>query len=225
LKKALELAAALLKTNGQIIPVTLDNVRLEAVTVSGKTIRGEHVIDRKNERIQSVSLVPEALANPKAISKIMESDAIIIGPGDFYTSIMPNLVVDGICNAISNSNAKKIYISNLMSHKNHTDHLTLSGFVRNIESHLGKDVLDFVIYNNAMPSDEFISYYASEGELPVAVDTASFGIWKKTFFVGHNLVSQTVPKRVEGDKLIRGLIRHDPHKTASLIYDIVRRSK
>ncbi|MFT4309006.1 MAG: gluconeogenesis factor YvcK family protein [Candidatus Woesearchaeota archaeon] len=220
-EKALSLAGELLKIKGTVIPVTLDNVRLEGIGVNGNLVVGEKTIDTKKEKITNIRLVPEAYANPRAIKRILESDAIIIAPGDLYTSILPNLAVNGICDAIRNTGAIKILVVNLMCHKNHTDHLSVAGYVSLMEKYLGKETFDYVLYNNVLPTSEFMSYYSMGGELPVSWEEDTFLEWKKTMFIGHSLISQRIPKRVEGDRIIRGLIRHDPMRTAALLYSLM----
>lgn len=223
-EEALEWAGNLLKTKGQIIPVTLDDVRLVAQTQSGEKIIGEHNIDLKEEPISSIGFDKDPSPNPRAIKRILESDLIVIAPGDIYTSILPNLLVDGICSALKESRGKKIYVCNLMAQKSHTQNFKVIDFIRLFEKYNCENIFDYVVYNSKEPQKEFLQSYASEGEFPVKFSEEHFKSIK-TKFLGRDILSQKVPKQVEGDKLIRALIRHDPYKTASVIYGILNGEK
>jgi len=220
-EKALELAGEILKTKGKVIPVTLDNTRLVAETESGNFIIGEHKIDLKEEPIKSISFQPKPSPNPEAIRRILQSDAVVIGPGDVYTSILPNLLVDGIADALRDTKAVKIYICNIMTQKNHTHNFKVIDFVSLFEKLLGEGIFDVVIYNTKEPSQKFLESYAYEEEYPVRFDPEDFK-GKKIIFIGEDLLSEKIPQISKGDKLNRALIRHDPFKTASLIYRVLK---
>ncbi len=219
-EKALELAGEILKARGRIIPVTLDDVKLTAKTTGGEYIFGEHKIDLKTKPIKSLHFKPEPSPNPEAIRKILQSDLIVIGPGDVYTSILPNLMVKGIADALRHSKAKKVYVCNIMTQKNHTHNFKVIDFVNIFEKYLGKDVFDYVTYNTREPHEDFSKSYAQEEEYPVKYDINNFS-GKKIQFVGRDLLSEKIPKVKKGDKLKRALVRHDPFKVSSLIYDIL----
>ncbi len=223
-EKAIKLAEKILEVKGKVIPVTLENVRLKAETYEGKIIEREKNIDLKKTKIKKIFFDKEVEGNEKAIKTILNSDIIIFSPGDLYTSLLPNLIVKGIKEAIKNSKAKKVYVCNIMTQKNHTDNFKVTDFVKKIEEYTYKNIFDYVIYNTKKPKKEFLQYYSNEGEKLVKVDEENFKNFKAKF-IGEKLISEKIPKKVEGDKIIRALIRHDPYKTASIIYEIIEEIK
>ena len=221
---ALELAGKILQARGEVIPVTLDDVRLAAKTPNGEIIIGEHQIDLKEKPIESLYFKPVPEPNPRAIRRILNSDLIIICPGDIYTSILPNLMINGIADAIKDSKAMKIYVCNIMTQKMHTANFRVIHFVEKIEEYLGEHIFDHVIFNSQKPHPDFLGSYAQEGEYPVMYFPEDFQN-KKTQFIGHDLLSQKIPKIDKADELNRALIRHDPYKTASILYRLLKNNQ
>ncbi|MBM3235716.1 uridine diphosphate-N-acetylglucosamine-binding protein YvcK [Candidatus Poribacteria bacterium] len=180
--KAIEEAARVLAVQGRILPATLDCTTLCAELKNGEIIRGEsHIPERANrEPIKRVFLIPrennnrassvkvvgnfECHAHNEAVEAIKEADAVIIGPGSLYTSIMPNLVVKGICDALEKSAAMKIYICNVMSEPGETDRYSVSDHVQAILNHVNL-TLDYVLVNNGIAPQEIIQQYVKEGLL------------------------------------------------------------
>ncbi len=216
--KAVEKASDILRLEGDVIPVTLDKIRLVAHLENGKILRKEsdlHEADLRN--YNKLELEPEARANPKAIKAIMEADAIVIGPGDFYCSLVPNLLVPGIPEAIKKSKAKKIFPCNLMAKAGQTEGWTAQEFAEQIEKYIGAK-LDYILYNNKSPSPKLLGKYMRKGEHVVVADSGS-----DKRFVGADLVHRHASKVVAHDPLasLRTLIRHDPDKLAKLILQII----
>ncbi len=180
-EKAIELAEKILEVKGKVIPVTLENVRLKAETYEGKIIEREKNIDLKKTKIKKIFFDKEVEGNEKAIKTILNSDIIIFSPGDLYTSLLPNLIVKGIKEAIKNSKAKKVYVCNIMTQKNHTDNFKVTDFVKKIEEYTYKNIFDYVIYNTKKPKKEFLQYYSNEGEKLVKVDEENFKEFKAKF--------------------------------------------
>ncbi len=164
---ALREASTILNINGEVVPVTLDDVRLCARLKNGRIIRGETNIDipkvSNRAPIDEVWLEPEARINPSVKRVFQNADLIILGPGDIYTSIIPNLLVKGVAKELAESKAKKVYICNLMTKRGETDEFKAEDFVREIERYLGKNVLDYVLFNNKRPVDRLIKKYEQEG--------------------------------------------------------------
>jgi len=220
---ALQRAGEILQVKGEVMPVTLDDVRLVAKTPDGQVIIGEHEIDLKRQPIKDISFQPNPSANPRAIERILASDLVVICPGDIYTSILPNLLVENIAQAFKDSRAIKAYVCNLMTQKNHTHGFRVIDFVRLLEKCLGqKNVFDYVIYNNQKPTAKFLASYAQEGEYPVKFAANDFR-GRKTKFLGQNLLSQKIPQKVKGDNLSRALIRHNPFTLASVLYNLLKK--
>lgn len=221
-EQALQIAGHLLQVRGQIIPVTLDNVRLVAQTESGQIIKGEHNIDQKEQRIARLYFDHLPAPNPLAISRLLNCDLIVVCPGDIYTSILPNILVKSIAKTIRDSNALKVYVCNLMTQRNHTDKFKVIDFVLFLEKYLGADIFDYVIYNTQRPRPNFLKSYQQEGEFLVEYDEAAF-VGRKTVFLGEDIVSQKIPQKVKGDLLQRALIRHDSVEIASILHNLIKK--
>jgi uncharacterized cofD-like protein len=148
---AIDEAGQLLQARGRVVPVTLSNTRLCAELEDGTVIRGEAQIDRRgksSQRITRVFLDPPAIANPAALAAIQEADAVVIGPGDLYTSVLPNLLVSGIASAIRTTHATRLYVCNLVTKPGETDGFAASNFIAEVQRYLGDPVaLDHAIVN------------------------------------------------------------------------------
>jgi uncharacterized cofD-like protein len=217
---AVRVSGMVLATRGSVIPVTTQNTRLVCETPvpaggAPAAIRGQYAIETARLPDGSaLRLEPDVYANPKAVEAIERADCVIIGPGNFYCSILPNLLVKGISEAIARSRAKIIYNCNLMTKAGHTDGYTVRSFVEAIEGHVGKGRVDFVTANSRVPEAELLDRYASEGEYPVQpAQTSDVG----ARLLAADLISRNIPVLKEGDPIKRTLIRHDPDTLAALI--------
>ena len=219
--KAVERAGAILRIEGRVIPGTLDTVRLMA-KVGTRTIEGEERIQKTklNGNLKKLWLNPKGHANPKALAALKKADAIIIGPGNLYASLVTNLLVHGIPEAIRDSKAKKIFICNLMTKKEHTLDFSVADYTRDIEKYLGGKV-DFVIYNNRMPSAKILKRYAREGDTVTSWDALPAG----RHLIGANLVASKVhvTNKVGTPAIESSLVRHDGAKLAEAIRKVVNR--
>lgn len=208
-EEAVNMAAKMLDVqNGRVIPVTLSNVRLYAELEDGQVVKGETNIDIPKHdgslKVKRVWLEPSAHANPQALRSIREADLIVMGPGDLYTSLLPNLLVSGICPAILKSKAKKIYVMNLMTKFGETHGFTAIDFITVLERHLKKGVLDAVIVNTKKPSDGVLQRYHQEN----------------AYWVDSTVLRQDRPDiTVIKESLMRAgqFIRHDSGKLARAI--------
>ncbi len=217
--KAIEKASEILRLQGNVIPVTLDKVRLFGYEREKLVIRHESGLYKAVVKDHTrFVLRPNARANPRAVEALYKASAIIIGPGNFYSSLVPNLLVSGIPEAIRKSKAKKIYVCNLMTNEGYTDDWTVTTFTKKIEQYLGAAV-DYVIYNSARPGPTLLKKYALKGERPVKVDTNL----SKAKFIGASLMSKKIPKISASNPLRarRTLIRHNPDRIAKLIMGVV----
>jgi len=219
--KAVEKASDILRTNGRVIPSTLDKVNLVA-RVGTRTVRGEEKIQmtKLNGSLKKLWLEPAGRANPKALKAIAEADAIVIGPGGFYSAVAPNLLVRGISHAIRKSRAKKIFICNLMTKKEHTRGFSVAAYTQDVEKYLGGKI-DVVVYNNMMPSETVMKRYARKGDTITS--------WKE-LPEGHQLVGTSLmSNRIHDANKIgtpakeASLVRHDPNKLAGVIERIVNK--
>lgn len=208
-RQAIREAGRILGVDGEVIPVTTSNTRLFAELENGQVIEGETNIDipkhNGHKRVQRLWLKPRAKANPEALQAIKKADAILLGPGDIFTSIIPNLLVSGIAEAIRKSRAKKVYICNLMTKFGETYGFKASDFLAAIEHYLGKNVLNYLVVNVQRPRREIMRRYIGEKADVVEVDEEAFRALKK-------------PSLVKARLLRKGsLVRHDPIRLARLI--------
>ncbi len=146
----------------------------------------------------------------------MHADAIIIGPGDLYASLMPNLVVQGIQSTFKQTKAKIIYIANLMTSYSQTHELTATDHVKVIEKAI-RTKLNYIILNNAPLNASVLSPYTSQNEYPVRDDLPT----QDTRVIRAPLIRTAITKPVEGDQLTRSFLRHDSHKLAGVIHGII----
>lgn len=213
--KAVEKASDILRTDGRVIPSTLNNVHLMA-RVGTRVVRGEEKIQMTsmNGSLKKLWLEPSGRANPKALAAIAAADAIVIGPGGFYTGVLPNLLVRGIPEAIRKSKAKKIFVCNLMTKKEHTKNYSVADYTHALERYLGGPV-DTVVYNDTTPPLRTLKRYAREGDTL----TSWSSLPEHRELVGAKLLAQgeTKFKKIGTPGKEASLVRHDSAKLASAI--------
>lgn len=169
--QAIEEMSRVLAVRGQVLPASSQDVVLMAEMTDGTIIRGESQIPKSGKKIRRVFLHPPHPApHDDALNAIARADAIVIGPGSLYTSILPNLLVKGMAGAIRASKAIKLYICNVMTQPGETDGFTASDHVRAIYDHVGERFFDVVIVNNALPPPEIQRKYAAKGASTVLPD-------------------------------------------------------
>lgn len=163
LLRAVQTLGRQLDISGRVLPATLENVHLTASFEDGSAIRGESAIAAKRGRIRRLTLERHVRPLPDSIEALVNADVIIVGPGSLYTSILPNLLVDGISSTISGLTAKRVYVANLMTEPGETDGFTLGDHLRVIREHVGFDLFDYVLVNKAPIPASALLHYASEG--------------------------------------------------------------
>ena len=219
-----ELASDVLNIVGTVEPITLTNVRLAMKGSDGKVVRGEFLInetDFKNER-PTMWLEPDAEANPKAIAAILQADMVVVAPGNLYGSIAPALIVPGIGEALRETEAFCVYVSNLVTKPGQTDNYSVSDFAEEIERLAGGEFLDAVLFNTEHPTDELLSKYAKEGELRVEFDRDKLHN-APYIAAGADLLSGKPWTNMNQSDPIgthRTLIRHDSDATASALISL-----
>ena len=206
--QAIQLSSEVLAIRGRIFPSTLTNVRLEAQLESGRSRSGETRISGSPERIKSIRLKPRRCPPLlESLEAIRRADAITLGPGSLYTSVIPNLLVDGVARAVADSSAVKIYICNLMWQPGETEGYTAADHVRAIHEHAETRLIDYVVVNSRDPSAGARRRYAEQNARPVETDSAEL---EK---LGVQVVSSNL--------LAAGkIVRHDPARLARLIVDL-----
>jgi uncharacterized cofD-like protein len=207
-KKAVEESSKVLAIRGKVIPSTVHDVHLIAEYMDGTKTRGEAQIPEANSPIKRVSLTLEdAEPTEDALIAIGQADIIVMGPGSLYTSILPNLIIKGMAEAIAASSAYKIYVCNVMTQQGETDGFSASDHVRVILEHSVPNLLDACLINDAVVSnEEALKRYRNENAYPVAADEArikAMGIK----VIATDLLSVADYVRHDSKKLTQALIR------------------
>ncbi len=149
MEQAIHETGRVLAVRGQILPSTLEDVRLAARTRDGRTIRGESAITAAQAEIATVSLEPaRPSAHPDALNAVRNADLIVVGPGSLYTSVLPNLMVPALGIAFQESDAMRIFVSNVATQAGETDQYSVQDHVASIEAHMGGSPFDFIVANN-----------------------------------------------------------------------------
>ncbi len=223
--QAVETASEILRIRGTVIPATLDNIRLKMEWADKSLVlHGERVIDSEyfqhDPRRAELSLTPKATLNPMALAAIEQADIIVVAPGDLYTSLGPLLVIDGVGEALAKTNAKIMYVANLVSKQGQTDGFTVSDHAAEIERFAGTQFLDYVLYNQQAPTEEIAKRYEEEGGYVTRADIETLGS-QRYEAVGGNFLGEMAAVS-KGDSLIghRSLIRHDAKAVAKLILEL-----
>lgn len=222
-EEAIKKTCEILDVRGNILPVTFDSVHLVARYDNGEQVLGEHFIDEPGEgnekrRIIELELIPKAKANKEALREIKEADMIVFGPGDLYASVICNLIVDGVAEAIRKSKAKKVYILNLMTKYGQTDGYGASDHLADLNKYLGGKAIDVVLVNtNKNFPRGIMARYRQEKAYPVKEDLTA----KDAKVVRGNFVSTKIYQKAKSDKLKRSLIRHDPKKLAKRLISLL----
>ena len=215
-EKAVEEMGRILYIKGKVIPVTTHHVRLKMILKDRTVLDGEKQVYLSQEIDQgysSIYLEPYPKANPMAISEIEHADLIVMGPGGIYTSIIPNLLVGGVADALKSTAAKKVFVANLMNRKGQTTCYKVSDYLKELEEYLGSDFFDYILVNDQAPPANLIEEYATEGDLVV------------NDIEGDKVISvPLLGKLIEpakNDLIKRNLIRHDSDKIAQELVKIV----
>lgn len=215
-ERAVEEAGKILYINGKVIPVTMNQVRLKMLLNDRKVLEGEREVYLSQEidkGYKTIYLEPYPKVNPRVIEEIASADLVVIGPGGLHTSLIPNLLVEGVSEAICNSDAKKVFVLNLMNRKGQTTGFKTSHYLNELVRFLGRDVFDHILINVEKPPKELIDVYANEGEL-VENDLDDERV------LSSNMLGAVAPS-YKSDLLKRNLIRHDSKKLAQELMKIV----
>jgi uncharacterized cofD-like protein len=220
-ERAIEAAARVLRVQGNVVPVTTEKVNLVAKYEDGVILVGEHLIDepptdRCSKRIVELSVTPAATISARAEAVLLSSDLIVLGPGDLYTSVLANCVIDGVPDAIRHSAAKVVYVCNLMTKAGQTTDMGVAEHVSEIAKYI-KRIPDYVIVNTAPLPTDLLARYAEDAEYPVVFNYEG-GECK---VVPADLLAGEIVETASGDVLKRSLIRHDPRTLARKIMDLI----
>lgn len=206
---ALKESSKVLAVKGQVLPASKEFVRLDAIMEDGTVVCGESQIPEAHKKIHRVKLYPEhAEAVQSSLDAIRNAEAIVLGPGSLYTSVIPNLLVEGIGDAICRSKAVKIYICNVMTQPGETDGYTASMHVKAIMDHAGRNAVDYVIVNSTPVPEDLKQKYAETGAYPVVVD--------------DDALNQLGVGIIKADLITsKDAIHHDPKKLCDSVMRVV----
>jgi uncharacterized cofD-like protein len=199
LQKAIARLGSQMGITGRVLPATLENVHLTAAFDDGIDVRGETAIAAKRGRIRRLALERPVRPVPEVIEALVNADLIVTGPGSLYTSILPNLLVDGIAATISGTTATRVYVANLMTEPGETDGFSLGDHLRVMRDHTGFDLFDYVLVNRAPLPADAVAHYADEGARVIPVRTGD-AVFRNSRVVTADLATVTES----------GQIRHDP---------------
>jgi len=208
LEQAIAASSKVLAVRGEVLPATLSDVSLWAELADGRRIEGESSITKANGRILKIGCTP---ANPPALPRVAqalrEADFIIIGPGSLYTSVIPNLLVPEIADAIANSQVPRIYVCNIMTQPGETDGYSVADHIRAIDRARGRPLFDAVVVQGKVPSAKSLIRYSQENSYPVVLDREA------VTQLGRRIVIANV---MDEDKNT-GLIRHNSQRLAGML--------
>ena len=199
LLQAARILGAQMNVCGRVLPATLDSAHLTAAFDDGGSVRGESAIAARRGRIRRLTLDRRVRPLPEVIEALVTADLIVVGPGSLYTSILPNLLVDGVAATISGVNATRVYVANLMTEPGETDGYSLDDHLRAIVEHTGFHLFDHILVNRAPIRDDAVAQYAGEGSRVVTLDGAGPSI------AGASVVAADLATVTPS-----GQIRHDP---------------
>lgn len=218
--EAIRQTGKVLRIHGTVIPVSYTKTNLLAQYEDGSILTEEHLIDEPRHdgtlKIKKIFLKPRAKANPEALERIKSADLIVLGPGDLFTSVLPNLLVSGIAKAIINSKAKVIYVMNLMTKFGQTYNFKTLDHLKILENYLGKRI-NCLIINNAPLNKKAMGIYAKYQEFPVIDD-----LTKKSYYqtIKTDVAAKNIVYKSASDSLVRSLIRHDSGKLAKILISL-----
>jgi len=219
--EAVKVASKILRVRGTVLPVTEDKVHIVATYDDAMEIEGEHHIDepekeRYEHRITNLRTNPKATIAPEVQHALKNADMIVLGPGDLYTSLLANCVVEGVPEAIQESEAKFVFITNLMTSQGQTHGMTAKDHIHEVLKYVGR-APDTVVVNTATVSDELIERYAQACQFPVEddVDEVACDI------VRADLLDDEPVIKKKGDVLQRSLVRGDADKMGEVLYNLL----
>lgn len=206
--EAVRVSGEVLAIRGRIFPSTVQNVGLEALLENGLRVRGETQIGRSTARIKRLSLLPRRVrALPEALEAIAQANVILLGPGSLYTSVLPNLLIPQVAEAIAKSRAACVYIANLMTQPGETQGFSVADHVRTIHQHTQSGLIDAVIVNSKPISSGVANRYRAKSAAPVQCDAAEL---------------QELGIRIIFDDLLEehGVIRHNSKRLTRLLLEV-----
>jgi len=218
---AIEAAAQVLGVQGAVLPVAIEPTHLVAMYDDGVEIVGEHAIDepdpeRATHKISALSVRPLVSANPRAVAAITAADMVVLGPGDLYTSVLANCVVDGVAKALKETSATLVYVSNLMTKYGQTQGMDAAEHLAEISRYIQR-VPDTVLVNTGSVPAELLEKYVAQGERPLQANCTD----GTCTIVSGDFTAKEAVRLQSGDVLRRSLVRHDSEKLAATIVSLL----
>lgn len=211
-EKAIEIASDVLAIRGRVVPSTLEHVQLRALMEDDEELIGETTIVAAAKRIRRIFLDPgNVAANETALTAIREADLICVGPGSVFTSVIPNLLVEGIAEAIEASTAKKAYICNVMTQRGESDSFSAAEHVAAIRANIDHRLIDYVMVNTGIPSSSTLDKYRGAGQMLVEPDL------DRIRAMGYRVLPGDYMNETD-------LVRHDPMRLAARLVGLVERA-
>lgn len=208
LERAIAASSQVLAVQGQVLPATLSDMQLWARLTDGRYIEGESKITKARGRIEEIGChPPNPPALPKALEAIREADFIIFGPGSLYTSIIPNLLVPSIAQAIARRQVPRIYVCNIMTEPGETQGFTVADHIRAIDAVCSQPLFDAVLVQRTQPSLPTLARYAKVGSQLVDLDREAVAKLSRRILLAN----------VMDENELQGRIRHDPQRLAGVL--------
>ncbi len=209
--RAIQESSKVLAVRGRVLPSTLSDITLHAEHVDGQITSGESKIGDYHKPVKRVFLKPDDAAPlNETIQVLKDADAIILGPGSLFTSVIPNLLIKDVAEAIHDSKALKIYICNVMTQPGETDHYTAADHAQQIINHVGFKIFDYIVVNDESIPEDLAQKYAEEGAYPVEVD------YDRLMEMGINVIKGSLISK-------KNLVRHNPYLLSELIIKLIIR--
>jgi uncharacterized cofD-like protein len=214
-QEAIQVSSEVLAIRGHIYPSTMSNARLEAELDNGRVVHGETAVSRSKRSIRRLRLLPRHCRPvPKTLEAIAAADVITLGPGSLYTSLIPNLLVRGVADAIAASRAARIFICNLMTQPGETSHFSAADHLRAVMDHAGgRQLFDYVIVNSGAISPSSLRRYRANGSRPVAAGQAELEQ------LGVRVVSGDFVIEKRTGPASERWVRHDPERLALAVLE------
>jgi uncharacterized cofD-like protein len=208
--QAIRISGKVLAVQGTILPSTLDSVTLGAELADGSVVRGESRIREQRRAVRRVFVEPPTVrALPEVLEAIAQADAVVLAPGSLFTSLIPNLLVAGVADAVRQAAALRVYVANLMTEPGETDGLSLADHLEALAAHAGRGLVDGVVVHARPFPPDVVQRYARAGAQPVALDRErlhGLGVW----VTDAELTGST------------GLARHHPEKLGRVLVRLIR---
>lgn len=209
--EAVDKVSELFQVKGSIFPIVNESIELHARLMDGTVISGESNIPVKNKKIQEIFITPEKVTpNPKVVQAIQEADLVVISPGSLYTSILPNMIIGGVTEAIRQTKANVVYVSNVMGQLGETENYTTADHVEAIYHHIGKDTIDTIVLHNQPIDKDILALYKEERSVPVPYDRERLKSYQLRI-IEKDVIDYT-----------DNVIRHNPAVLSEILFNLAR---